>query len=83
MVSGRVSGFMALLIIFGTMMLGIERAKKQLPTIRKIAGLEAIDEAVGRATEMGKPIFCTPGWSDITTSTAAPTLSLIHIYQRR
>ena len=79
MVSGRVSGLIALLIIFGTMMLGIERAKKQLPTIRKIAGLEAIDEAVGRATEMGKPIFCTPGWSDITTSTAAPTFAALDI----
>ena len=79
MVSGRVSGLIALLIIFGTMMLGINRAKKQLPTIRKIAGLEAIDEAVGRATEMGKPIFCTPGWSDITTSTAAPTFAALDI----
>jgi hypothetical protein len=29
--------------------------------IRKIAGLEAIDDAVGRATEMGKPILYSSG----------------------
>jgi hypothetical protein len=29
--------------------------------IRRIAGLEAIEEAVGRATEMGRPILYVPG----------------------
>jgi hypothetical protein len=29
--------------------------------IRRIAGLEAVDEAVGRATEMGRPILYCPG----------------------
>jgi hypothetical protein len=29
--------------------------------IRKIAGLEAVEEAVGRATEMGRPILYVPG----------------------
>jgi hypothetical protein len=33
--------------------------------IRKIAGLEAVDEAVGRATEMGKKIFYIPGSQDM------------------
>lgn len=32
-----------------------------IPFIRKIAGLEAIDDAVGRATEMGRPIIYTTG----------------------
>ncbi|NUL82885.1 MAG: hypothetical protein HUU60_09215 [Armatimonadetes bacterium] len=31
------------------------------PFIRRIAGLNAIDEAVGRATEMGRPILMVPG----------------------
>lgn len=29
--------------------------------IRRIAGLNAIDEAIGRATEMGKPVLMVPG----------------------
>ncbi|MGQ9603285.1 MAG: DUF6754 domain-containing protein [bacterium] len=33
--------------------------------IRKIAGLEAIDEAVGRATEMGRSILFIPGIQDM------------------
>jgi len=33
--------------------------------IRKIAGLEAIDEAIGRATEMGRPILFIPGIQDM------------------
>ncbi len=33
--------------------------------IRKIGGLEAVDEAVGRATEMGKKIFFIPGTQDM------------------
>jgi len=30
-------------------------------SIRRIQGLEAVDEAIGRATEMGKPILFSPG----------------------
>ena len=33
--------------------------------VRKIAGLEAIDEAVGRATEMGRPVLFVAGIQDI------------------
>ena len=40
-----------------------KRGKKLF--IRKIAGLEAIDEAVGRATEMGRPVLFIPGIRDM------------------
>ena len=44
----------------------IDRAKKGKELfIRKIAGLEAVDDAVGRATEMGRKIFYIPGISDM------------------
>ena len=33
----------------------------KVPTIRRIAGLNAIDEAVGRATELGRPVLMVPG----------------------
>ncbi len=38
----------------------------KVPYIRKIAGLEAIDDAVGRATEMGRPIIYTTGISTLS-----------------
>ena len=34
-------------------------------TLRKIAGLEAVDDAVGRATEMGRPCLFVPGIQDM------------------
>lgn len=37
----------------------------RLPFIRRIPGLNAIDEAVGRATEMGRPILMVPGLSGL------------------
>ena len=36
-----------------------------VPRIRRIAGLEAVEEAVGRATEMGRPILFVPGIQDM------------------
>ncbi len=50
-------------IIVGSVVLA-QRGRKM--TIRRIPGLSAIEEAIGRATEMGKPIFFSPGLSDIS-----------------
>jgi hypothetical protein len=40
-------------------------ARKKNLFIRRIAGLEALDEAVGRATEMGKPVLYVTGLADV------------------
>ncbi|MFA5033238.1 MAG: fibronectin type III domain-containing protein [bacterium] len=48
--------------------------------IRKISGLDALDEAVGRATEMGKPVLYVPGLGsvgDIATIAAINILSQV------
>ncbi len=39
----------------------VSAQRGRLPFIRRIAGLDAIDEAVGRATEMGRPMLFSPG----------------------
>jgi hypothetical protein len=54
------------IVLSGLIMHYISQAKagKEL-FIRKIAGLEAVDEAVGRATEMGRKIFFVPGTQDM------------------
>jgi len=33
------------------------------PFIRRVMALDAMEEAVGRATEMGKPVVCSFGWA--------------------
>jgi hypothetical protein len=64
--TGRINTLIGCLIIGLAILFFISRAKagKEL-YIRKIAGLEAVDEAVGRATEMGRKIFFIPGIQDI------------------
>lgn len=63
---GRLNMLVAsiLLSAFVLYYIGQARAGKEL-FIRRIAGLEAVQEAVGRATEMGKPVLYVPGISDI------------------
>ena len=58
--------FLITIIFSGSVIFWIFRARSGAPLkIRKIAGLEAVDEAVGRATEMGQPILFVPGIQDI------------------
>lgn len=47
--------------------------------IRRIPGLSAIEEAVGRATEMGKPIAFSPGLGSIDLVTLAGLAVLSHV----
>jgi hypothetical protein len=35
------------------------------PYLRRLAGIDAIEEAIGRATEMGRPVLFLPGIQDI------------------
>jgi len=51
-----------------------------IPTIRRIPGLSAVDEAIGRATEMGRPVLFVPGIGSIGDgSTTVPTLQGLSI----
>jgi hypothetical protein len=50
----------------------IDRAKKarEIP-IRRVPGLDALDECIGRATEMGRPVHYTMGLQDFEAETFA------------
>jgi hypothetical protein len=62
----RLSLFVLSLVIGLAILYFIERAKSDKGLfIRKIAGLEAVDDAVGRATEMGRKIIFVPGIMDM------------------
>lgn len=59
---GKINLFVAMIIFGGFILYFISQAKKGKKLfIRKIAGLDAVEEAVGRATEMGKPILYCMG----------------------
>lgn len=79
MITGRVSGFAVLVFIFCAIVYSMSKARARLPEMRRIAGLDAIEEAIGRATEMGKPVFFTTGMGDVTTSTASETFASLEM----
>ncbi len=45
--------------------------------IRPIAGIQEIDNAIGRATEMGRPILFVPGMSSISVVATLAALSIL------
>jgi hypothetical protein len=78
----RLNVLIALAIFFGIVSYFLIMARKsdRKLYIRPIAGLEAVEEAVGRATEMGKPILFITGLhsiSDISTIAAVTILGKI------
>jgi hypothetical protein len=63
----RLGLLVALVLICGAVIGCILLARTGRPLrIRKLAALEAVDEAVGRATEMGRSVLFVPGIQDMT-----------------
>jgi hypothetical protein len=76
--TGRLNVLVALLIF--TLLLAYfvyqARTGKNL-FIRQIAGLAAVEEAVGRATEMGRPILYVPGLGDIDWTATIASMNIL------
>lgn len=51
--------------------------------IRPIAGLHEIDNAVGRATEMGRPIMFVPGWGTLGDVCTIASLMILNQVARK
>jgi hypothetical protein len=76
--TGRINVLIALLI-FGLLLayfVAKARTGKKL-YIRQIAGLAAVEEAVGRATEMGRPILYVPGLGDIDWTATIASMNIL------
>jgi len=69
--------FCAMSVIIVASVLLAQRGREMF--IRRIPGLTAIEEAVGRATEMGRPIFFSPGLDGIYVTTLQALAILSHI----
>ena len=67
-------------IVLSIIVMGCVFIAKRNPTklfIRRIGGLDAMDEAIGRATEMGKPVFYCYGMGSIGDVTGISTMNLL------
>ena len=64
--TNRLSVLFFMLIFSGAVLLYTHWARQGKKLfVRRIPGIDAVEEAVGRATEMGKPVLFIPGISDI------------------
>jgi len=74
----KINVLVAMFIFSGIILYFIYHARKGKELfIRKIAGLQAIDEAVGRATEMGRPILYCPGIGYIEDIATIASLNIL------
>jgi len=73
-----------LAVLFGGLVFySIGQAKKKEIFLRRIPGLDAVDEAIGRATELGKPILYLTGAHDMSDpSTIAAAVILGRVAKR-
>jgi hypothetical protein len=73
--------FTAILVAF--ILINIRRARGGRDLyIRRIGGLNAIDEAIGRATEMGRPVLMVPGLSDTVNAIAVQAINIFAYVSR-
>jgi hypothetical protein len=62
----RINALVLLAVFSSAVLLYTRWARAGKPLfLRKIAGLDAVEEAVGRATEMGRPVLFIPGISEL------------------
>ena len=76
--TARLNILVMTLIISAVFLVYIARARRGVKMhIRRIAGLDAIDDALGRATEMGKPILFSFGLGYLTDMVVIAALPLL------
>jgi len=76
-INGRFLGFL-LNIAMAALVYYYIKSKKEIH-IRRVPGLDAIEEAVGRSAEMGKPVICSFGIGGFTYWTLAGLSILSHV----
>ena len=82
--TGRLNALALTILMFTLVVVYISVARKGKPLfIRKIAGLGAIDEAVGRATEMGRKMLYIPGIMSISDMQTIASLSILAYVAKR
>jgi hypothetical protein len=74
----RLNAFLLFLFFTAAVVGYISLAKKGSTLfIRKIAGLDAVDEAVGRATEMGRKVLYIPGIMSVDNIQTVASMSIL------
>jgi len=82
---GRISTMIACCVAIAIVLWTTYRSMKGVHfKVREIAGLRSVEEAVGRATEMARPVLFTPGWGgDIQRPTTIASMNLLSHIARK
>ena len=74
-----------LCLFFAVIIMGFIMAARNNPNlfIRRIQGLEAVDEAIGRATEMGKPVLHLNGLDPLSSLSTLAAVNILGRIARR
>jgi hypothetical protein len=79
----QINNLLLALLFGGIVFYAIGDAKKREIFLRRIPGLDAVDEAIGRSTELGKPILYLTGAHDMSDpSTIAAAVILGRVAKR-
>jgi hypothetical protein len=79
----QMNNLLLALLFGGIVFYAISTARKREIFLRRIPGLDAVDEAIGRATELGKPILYLTGAHDMSDpSTIAAAVILGRVAKR-
>lgn len=80
-VPGNIFGFWFFILASGVIVyiMNLSQKGKLNVTLRPIAGLAALEEAIGRATEMGRPVHFSPGLGDVIGTSAPDTLAALQL----
>ena len=74
----RLNMFIILVLFFSFVLTYIAQARRGKELfVRRIPGLTAVEEAIGRATEMGKPVLYVPGIGEIDNIMTVASLSIL------
>lgn len=66
-------------LLFGALLIfALYQARRKELYVRPIAGLEELDNAVGRATEMGRPVMMVPGWGYLESPCTVSFLMILN-----
>ena len=74
--------FFVVFSIMLAVMIRKAQGNQAMPKLRRVAGLDAIDEAIGRATEMGKPVLYNLGMNSFSAPTFASLAVLGYVAKR-
>ena len=76
---GRIVPLLALLLAWVATYISINMGREGKIKIRRIAGLDAIEEVIGRAVETGRPVFDIIGMGQFTDTYATQTIAALSV----